>query len=93
MGNRHTGRTLAVAVAGRLGTDPSDCRQCSYSSAAVVALTLAAVDNPGMTLQPVDDMAAEMAHHTGQTHTAAVDCTAALNIQTQLQHNFTLIRH
>jgi len=58
-------------------------------------LTLAAVDNPGMTLQPVDDMAAEMAHHTGQTHTAAVDCTAALNIQTitaQFHLNKTLER-
>ena len=84
-GNRRTGRTLAAAAAGKLGTDPSDCR-CSYNLAVVVALTLAAVDNPAMTSQPADDTA-EVGHHTGQTHTAAVDCMVALNTQT---HNYTL---
>lgn len=83
-GNCRTGRTLAAA-AGKLGTDPPDCR-CSYNLAVAVALTLAAVDNPAMTSQPADDTA-EVGHHTGQTHTAAVDCTVALNTHT---HNYTL---
>jgi len=79
VGNRHIGQTLAAA-AGRPDINPSDC-QCSYNLAAVVASTLAAVDIPATTLQLADDMA-EVGHHTGQAHTAAVDCMVALNTHT-----------
>lgn len=84
MGNRRIGRAL-VAAAGRLGTDPSDCR-CSYNSAAAaVVLTSVVVDNTEKTFQPADDTAG-VAHHTGQAYTAAAaDCMAALNT-----HNYAL---
>lgn len=77
MDNLRTGQILVAAAAGRPGTDPSDCRY-SCNLAVVVALTSVAVDNPGMSFQPADDMA-EVAHHTDQAHTAAADCMVALS--------------
>jgi len=74
--NLRTAQVVA-AVAGSLGTDPSDYR-CSCNLAAVAAaLTSVVVDIPEMTFQPADGTAA-VHRRTDQACTAAGDCKAAL---------------